>query len=162
MANPIPYSAPFGAALDVVLFESEAVLPTKAYSRSAAYDLSAYMMTVATKRALTRTISPQSTVLIPTGIGLRPPFGHVILICSRSGLAEKSVFVANGPGVVDPDYTGEIKVLLFNGGLEPCYVRHGDRIAQALVVPLASLPLKVIAEMPDTERGPKGFGSTGK
>ncbi len=153
---PLSYQLPFGATLDLIRFEADAPLPTKAYARSAAFDLAAY-----SKRA-TVTIAPHTTKLIRTGIGLRPPIGHLIMVCSRSGLATRSVFVANGPGIVDPDYTGEIKVLLFNGGIEPFFVTHGDRIAQVLVLPLTTIPLREVASMPITDRGDKGFGSTGK
>ncbi len=157
----IPYELPFAAKLEVIRFHDKAKMPTRAYANSAAYDLAAFNLTKE-GNPKTLTIGPNSTVAVPTGIGLRAPRNHVILVCSRSGLAMQSVFIANGPGVIDPDYTGEIKVLLFNGGIEPCYVKHGDRIAQALVLPFASLPLFEIGSMPDTDRGNRGFGSTGK
>lgn len=151
----IPYEKPFGARLEVVKFEPDVGLPTKAYRMSAAYDLAAFTGTS------TLTIAPQTTKMIRTGLGLLAPVGHCILICSRSGLGAKSVFVANAPGVVDPDYTGEIKVLLYNGGMSPFYVRNQDRIAQALIVPFGTFPMIEVKTMPQTERGEKGFGSSG-
>lgn len=92
---------------------------------------------------------------------MRPPPGHCIMICSRSGLATQSVFVANAPGIVDPDYIGEIKVILHNGGFMPHYIKHGDRIAQALIVPFARVRVALVDELPESERGARGFGSTG-
>lgn len=145
----------FGAHVELVRFEPEAVLPSKAYRMSAAWDLSAY-----TGKSIV-TIPPSTTKLIPTGIGMRAPKGHLLLICSRSGLGLKSIFVSNAPGVVDPDYTGEMKVLLYNGSSQPYYVRNGDRVAQVLLVPFANVPLREVATMPVTERGDRGFGSSG-
>lgn len=85
------------------------------------------------------------------------PQGHVGLICPRSGLAAKhGVFVVNGPGVIDAGFDGEICVLLSKVGADPFPVRKGDRIAQLVVIPLS-------AYSPGTQsdRGEKGFGSSG-
>ena len=112
-----------------------AVAPQHAYGESAAWDLSAFTLTPE-GRTRTLTLPPRSTILVSTGLALRAPSGSVVLICSRSGTASRSIFVTNAPGVVDPDYGGEIKVHLFNGSMEPYYVQHGDRIAQALILPL--------------------------
>src|SRR5262249_50907264 len=111
-----------------------------------------------------KSLIPGHTVkAIPTGIACKPPSGHVGLVCSRSGLAkERCLFVANAPGVVDPDYTGEIQVLLFNGGPGAQYIEHEQRVAQLLVVALPTFTVLVVDEMPYTERGTAGFGSTGR
>lgn len=146
--------------LEVLRLHRDATLPTRAYDESAAYDLSAHLLNDA-GRPFTATIAPLTTRLIGTGLALRPPVGHLILICSRSGLALRSVFVANAPGVVDPDYTGEIKVELYNGGQGAHYVKHSDRIAQALIVPYAECFLHEVQSFPPTVRGEKGFGSSG-
>jgi len=138
----------------------EAAPPIRAYGSSAAWDLAAFLKTPE-GRYRTLTLAPRSTILIPTGLSLLAPPGSVLLICSRSGLAARSVFVTNSPGVVDPDYVGEIKVLLSNGGMEPYYVQHGDRVAQALIVGLVNCTLAESAALQLTERGDKGFGSTG-
>lgn len=156
MTDPvINYGLPFGACLEMVKFNPSATTPTRAYSRSAAYDIAACT------NQKTITIAPQTTKKIPTGLGFHPPYGHCIQVCSRSGITDKSVFVANAPGIVDPDFTGEIQVLLYNGGVSPFYVRDGDRIAQILVIPFASLNIREVGAMPITERGERGFGSTG-
>lgn len=146
--------------LEFVRLTPDASPPERAYGESAAWDLYCYYRGEG-GRFHTHTIAPGSTRVIGTGLALRPPSGSVILICSRSGFATRGVFVANAPGVVDPDYIGEIKVILFNGGMEPHYVRHGDRIAQALIVPLTVCKLIERPALPPTERGERGFGSTG-
>lgn len=151
---------PVPKLLQVKKLKADAELPSRAYANSAAYDLSAYLIKDSGRQSIT-TISPRTTAKIPTGLAMRPPDGYCLLICSRSGLATKSIMVANGPGVVDPDYTGEIQVLLFNGGLEPLYIKHGARIAQALLVPFGVFPLGEVTDFPITERGSRGFGSTG-
>jgi dUTP pyrophosphatase len=147
-------------SLQFVKLHEQAQLPFRAYNESAGYDLSACLISDL-GRPNTLIIPPRMTRTVSTGLALRPPPGHLILICSRSGMAQKSVFVSNAPGVVDPDYTGEIKVLLFNGGTESFYVKHEDRIAQALVIPFAALPLQEASSFAETERGNRGFGSSG-
>jgi dUTP pyrophosphatase len=107
-------------------------------------------------------VAPHSTRTIPTGIAIEP-IDCYVFVCSRSGLASKSLFVANAPGIIDPDYRGEIKVLLFNGGHETAYIRHEDRIAQ--LIPFQhSFPIETeeVEELTPTERGTSGFGSTGR
>lgn len=147
--------------LKVLYLKSGVIEPSLAYDESAAFDLSAYQRSDG-GHLYTQVLPPRMTKLIGTGLAMRPPDGHLVLICSRSGLAARSIFVANAPGVVDPSYTGEIKVALYNGGLEAHYVKHGDRIAQALVIPFASnLTLREVSDFPETERGARGFGSSG-
>lgn len=108
-------------------------------------------------------LPPRNVRAIPTGLALFPPLGYFIAICSRSGLASKnpSIFVANAPGIIDPDYTGEIKVLLYNGGNESVYIKHGDFIAQAVLLNAAGkIKLQETQTVPLTKRGEKGFGSS--
>jgi len=80
----------------------------------------------------------------------------------RSGLAAKNaISVANTPGTIDPDYRGEVKVLLINHGKTPFVVTRGMRIAQMLVVPVPRVAWIEVDELPSTERGAGGFGHTG-
>lgn len=151
---------PHNLRLTWVKLHAEAQAPFLAYDESAAYDLSLCWMTD-TGRPNNIILPPNFTKVFPTGLALRPPPGHLLLICSRSGMAQKSVFVANSPGVIDPTYTGEIKVLLYNGGTSSMHFKHGDRIAQALVVPFAAVKLALAEGLPETARGDKGFGSSG-
>jgi dUTP pyrophosphatase len=91
---------------------------------------------------------------------------HIVMVCSRSGMAkERNIFVTNSPGIIDPDYRGEVMVLLYNGSHEAQYIEDGDRIAQLILAPIP-VPLIRESEFPldleQTTRGDKGFGSTGR
>lgn len=99
--------------------------------------------------------------MVPTGIEIEVPPNHFGAVCSRSGLAGRSIWVANAPGVIDPDYRGEIKVLLHNGGIETQYIKHDDRIAQLLIIPYAAATVLVTSKLSETARGSSGLGSTG-
>lgn len=102
--------------------------------------------------------------LVPTGIAIALPSAeYVALLFARSGLAiKKGVALANGVGVIDSDYRGEIGVGLLNSGKEDYTVLPGDRIAQLMVVPVVQPELLFADELPETERGAGGFGSTGR
>jgi dUTP pyrophosphatase len=100
--------------------------------------------------------------LVPTGIGIAIPHGFEGQVRPRSGLAAREgLTVLNAPGTVDADYRGEVQVLLVNLGRAPVRVRRGDRIAQLVVAPVASVVWQEVAELPATARGNGGFGSTG-
>lgn len=100
--------------------------------------------------------------MVPTGIAVAIPIGHAGLVAPRSGLAARlGIGVVNGPGVVDAGYRGELKVILINHGDQDVRLRRGDRVAQLVVVPIAAVELVQVAELPDSERGDGGFGSTG-
>jgi dUTP pyrophosphatase len=139
----------------------DAQIPFWAMDSSVGMDISAYLKTE-TGRSNTWMIPPRTTRKIPTGVAVMAPRGHFILCCSRSGMAEGSLFVANSPGVIDPDYTGEIIVLLFNGSDMPQYIKHEDRIAQLVVLPISNYRILEVSTLPKTGRGDKGFGSTGE
>lgn len=103
------------------------------------------------------------TVLIPTGVAVAIPDGHVGLVCPRSGLSKYGVTVANAPGVVDSGYRGELMVRLTTTSVTTPYeVYRGDRIAQLLIVPILRPEVNVVKRLDDTERGTNGFGSTGR
>ena len=107
-------------------------------------------------------LKPGERRLVPTGIAVAIPQSFVGLVCPRSGMAVKyGVSVVNGPGVVDSGYRGELKVALINHGAEQVRFERGDRIAQLLVVPVAVQELTEVAELPLSDRGEGGFGSTG-
>lgn len=110
-----------------------------------------------------RTLMPGERALIPTGIAIQLPGPHVgAFVFARSGLAAKfGIRMANGVGVIDSDYTGEVLCALENGSDVPFIIRPGDRIAQMVFLPVALARLVVVAELEPTERGAGGFGHTG-
>lgn len=103
-----------------------------------------------------------NTVLIPTGVAVAVPDGHVGLVCPRSGLSKHGVTVANAPGVVDSGYRGELMVRLTNTSARPYQVFFGDRVAQLLIIPILHPKVTLVERLDDTERGANGFGSTGR
>lgn len=98
-----------------------------------------------------------------TGLAFEIPEGYAMLVFSRSGDGfRRGVRLANGVGVIDSDYRGELLVCLHNDSLHPKHVVAGDRIAQAMLVPSPAVTFTVVEELSGTERGTNGFGSTGK
>ena len=110
-----------------------------------------------------RLLMPGERALIPTGIAIQLPGPHVgAFLFARSGLASKhGIHLANGVGVIDSDYTGEILCAMVNGGEAPFEIKPGDRIAQLLFLPVFLADLVVVDELEPTERGAGGFGHTG-
>ena len=107
-------------------------------------------------------INPGEKSLISTGLFVAIPIGYEIQIRPRSGLAaKKNITVLNTPGTIDADYRGEIKVILINHSKEKFIIENGDRIAQMVVCPVIQAELEGTTELPNTERGSGGFGSTG-
>lgn len=105
---------------------------------------------------------PGVVVAVPCGIAIALPSGYEAQIRPRSGLAAKhAISLANTPGTIDPDYRGEIKVLLINLGLEPYVVTRGMRVAQMVVMPVPRVAWSVVNDLPPTPRGEGGFGHTG-
>jgi len=101
--------------------------------------------------------------LIGTGLAVELPSGYELQIRPRSGLALKhSITVLNSPGTVDSDYRGEIKVILINHGKSDFQISKGDRIAQAVVNRVEIVDIVEVEKLSETQRGDKGFGSTGR
>ncbi|MCB2225146.1 MAG: dUTP diphosphatase [Desulfarculaceae bacterium] len=108
------------------------------------------------------TIDPRDIVMVPTGLALAIPAGYEGQVRPRSGLAiKKGLTVVNAPGTIDADYRGEVKVGLVNLGPEAVVLQRGDRIAQLVIAPVVQAELAEAGELPDTQRGEGGFGSTG-
>lgn len=108
------------------------------------------------------TLAPGKRALIPTGFAIALPPGHEAQVRPRSGLAAKhGITVLNSPGTIDADYRGEIAVILVNLGEAAFTISRGMRIAQMVVAPVAQATLVETMELPATERGAGGFGSTG-
>lgn len=107
-------------------------------------------------------LHPGERILIPTGIRIALPFGMEGQVRPRSGLALNfGVTVLNAPGTVDADYRGELKVLLINHGNEIFTIHRGDRIAQLVVAQVAMWEAEKTDNLPETQRGEGGYGSTG-
>ena len=108
-------------------------------------------------------IKPKDYQIIPTGLIMEIPKGYEGQIRPRSGLAAKNgVTVLNSPGTIDSDYRGEIKIILINLGIIEFLILPGMRVAQMVISPTIQAELNVFTEIKsDTNRGDKGFGSTG-
>jgi len=106
-----------------------------------------------------------SSAILRTGLAVEVPTGHVLLIYSRSGHGFKqNVRLSNCVGVIDSDYRGELmaKLVRDEDSGPAMIVRHGDRIAQAMLVPIPQVELELVEELSDTVRGENGCGSTGQ
>jgi len=107
-------------------------------------------------------LDPGARALVPTGIAIALPDGFEAQVRPRSGLAARhGVTVLNAPGTIDADYRGEVKVLLINHGDAPFAVRHGLRVAQLVVAPVARVDWQEAQSLPASARAAGGFGSTG-
>ena len=105
----------------------------------------------------------KTSSLIPTGLSVAFSDEYEIQIRPRSGLAVKNnISVLNTPGTIDSDYRGEIKVIIYNHGVNDFIINNGDRIAQMILAPVIKMKLEETNNLPETIRGDGGFGSTGK
>ncbi len=131
----------------------EATLPARAYPGDAGLDLAA---------AERVELAPGARALVGTGLAVAIPDGYAGFVQPRSGLAAShGITIVNAPGLVDSGYRGELKIILLNTDLEETFVvEPGMRIAQLVVVPVATPQPVEVTELPDTERGEKGFGSS--
>lgn len=160
---PGPAPTPFSGVIRYKKLHPEATLPSPGEPGAIGLDIAAFCMSIDGSRFVHSIVAPRASKRIRTGLVVMAPTGYVLLVCSRSGIAasQPPLFVANAPGVIDPNFTGELEVILYNGGHESAYIKHGQRIAQLILIPAARFPLAEMAELPETSRGDKGFGSTG-
>ena len=141
-------------SLGVRLLHPDASVPARTRDGDAGYDL------CATERV---SIPQDGRRLVGTGVAIALPAGVAGLVLPRSGLAiEHGITLLNAPGLIDPNYRGEIKAILHNTGERRYMVEPGDRIAQLLLVPYCAPELELVDELPPTERGANGFGSSGR
>ena len=129
-------------------------LPGRAHDDDAGYDLHALEAA---------TLAPGARAPVRTGIAIELPAGHAGLVLPRSGLAARhGIALVNAPGLIDAGYRGELKVLLLNTDREaPFAIAAGDRIAQLVIVAVATPEAVEVDELPATARGDGGFGSSG-
>lgn len=131
----------------------DAVVPGRAYSGDAGLDLSSCERVE---------LAPGERALVPTGLAVAIPEGYAGFVQPRSGLATKhGISIVNTPGLVDSGYRGELLVNLVNTDKsEPFVVEPGMRIAQLVILPIPELELVEVDELPESERGVRGFGSS--
>jgi dUTP pyrophosphatase len=134
---------------------ADAVLPSQAYEGDAGLDLSA---------CEEARLDPGQRFVVPTGIAVEIPEGYAGFVQPRSGLAARhGLGVVNSPGLIDSGYRGEIQVVLLNtDAREPFIVEPGMRIAQLVIVPVASVRLVEVDELATSKRGSRGFGSSAR
>ncbi len=108
-------------------------------------------------------LQPGKSCLVSTGISVAFPKEYEIQIRPRSGLAaKKNISVLNTPGTIDSDYRGELKIILFNHSNENFLINNNDRVAQMVLTPIVKMELEETNKLPESVRGDRGFGSTGK
>ncbi len=141
--------------LRVQRLNERAVLPTRGYAGDAGLDLHALDGA---------RLEPGARGALRTGIAVQIPDEHAGLVLPRSGLAARSgIALVNAPGLIDSGYRGEISVLLLNTDpLVPCEIHSGDRIAQLVLVRVATPAVVEVDALADSERGEGGFGSSGR
>lgn len=139
--------------------DADLPLPTPATPGSAGADLVAAV-------PKERLLQPGERVAVPTGFAFAIPPGYEGQVRGRSGLALRhGISLPNAPGTIDCDYRGEVHVILHNGGEAAFTIERGDRIAQLVIAPVAApefFEVEAAADLGDTERGARGFGSTGR
>jgi dUTP pyrophosphatase len=139
--------------LPIQRLRDDAVVPERAYAGDAGLDLAACERV---------TLGPGDRALVGTGLAVAIPEGYAGFVQPRSGLAARhGLTVVNSPGLVDSGYRGELRVVLLNtDSSEPFVVEPGMRIAQLVVLPIPELELVEVDELPASERGVRGFGSS--
>ena len=138
--------------INVKKLHPDATLPTYGTAGAACFDLS----------VVTIEGWGLSKATYGTGLSFEIPKDHVMLVFSRSGHGFKDdIRLSNCVGVIDSDYRGEVKVKLRGDGYESPHFKQGDRIAQAMILPIQQVSFALVDELSDTDRGTGGFGSTG-
>lgn len=128
--------------------------PSQAHEGDAGLDLAARHDVV---------LAPGERAAVPTGIAVAIPSGYAGLVLPRSGHARRSgVGLVNSPGLIDSGYRGEVEILLINHGQEPVKFHRGDRIAQLVIVEVPRVTWTETDALPESSRGDRGFGSTGR
>jgi dUTP pyrophosphatase len=135
----------------VKLNYEDAQAPTRGSDEAAGYDLYSYE---------SETVAPNQIKLIDTGISIRVPEGTYGRIAPRSSVSKKGILI--NAGVIDRDYRGPIKVMLHNLSNNDYVINKNDRIAQLILEQIKTPSVELVEELDDTERGERGFGSTGK
>jgi dUTP pyrophosphatase len=140
--------------LPIRRLREDAVVPERAYSGDAGLDLAACDRVE---------LGPGQRAVVGTGLAVAIPEGYAGFVQPRSGLASRhGISIVNSPGLIDSGYRGEVKVVLLNTDrTTPFVVDPGMRIAQLVILPLPELEVVETDELPETERGVRGYGSSG-
>ena len=140
--------------LPIQRLRDDAVLPARAYHGDAGLDLAACERVE---------LTPGERAVVGTGLAVAIPEGYAGFVQPRSGLADRhGITIVNSPGLIDSGYRGELKVILLNTDREHAFVvEPGMRIAQLVVLEVPEVELEVVDELPATERGVRGHGSSG-
>jgi dUTP pyrophosphatase len=139
--------------LPIRRLRAEATVPERAYAGDAGLDLAACERIE---------LGPGERAVVPTGLAVAIPDGYAGFVQPRSGLAARhGIAVVNSPGLIDSGYRGEIRVVLLNTDRERAFVAEaGERIAQLVVLPAPEVEITEVEELPASERGVRGFGSS--
>jgi dUTP pyrophosphatase len=139
--------------LQIRRLRPEASLPDRAYAGDAGLDLAACERIE---------LGPGERALVPTGLAVAIPEGFAGFVQPRSGLAiDHGIAIVNSPGLVDSGYRGELRVVLLNTDRHERFVLEpGERIAQLVVLAVPEVDLVEVDELPESERGVRGFGSS--
>jgi dUTP pyrophosphatase len=139
--------------LAVQRLRPDAVVPERAYSGDAGLDLTACEHVV---------LAPGERAVVATGVAVAVPEGYAGFVQPRSGLAARNgITIVNAPGLIDSGYRGEVRVILLNSDREQTFViEPGMRVAQLVVLPVPEVELVEVDELPVSERGARGFGSS--
>jgi dUTP pyrophosphatase len=137
-------------------------LPLPAYATDGAAGMDLCANLPPEQRAGGLSLAPGARALVPSGLALEIPPGHEVQLRPRSGLAlREGLTLLNSPGTIDSDYRGEVGVIVINHGREPVTIAHGTRVAQMVLAPVARIGWALRDALPESARGPGGFGSTG-
>ena len=146
--------------LKVLKLDEHAVLPTFGTEGAACFDLYAHLPH---HEAVINTGALHQRVTIDTGLAFEVPPGYAMMIYSRSGQGFKdNTRLTNCVGVIDSDYRGEVRVALTRDDCQGIYIKHGDRIAQAMLVPVPTVLFLEVDELSTTVRGDGAYGSAGR
>jgi len=140
--------------LPIQRLRADAILPARAYRGDAGLDLSACDRVE---------LAPGERAVVGTGLAVAIPDGYAGFVQPRSGLADRhGITIVNSPGLIDSGYRGELKVILLNTDrVQPFVVEPGTRVAQLVVLEIPEVDLEEVEELPATERGVRGHGSSG-
>src|SRR5215831_11527889 len=159
-SNPTPlretHEAPPIPVLHYHRLDPRAKAPQRSNAWAIGYDIFAFLLTES-GRATSRQLNQRATTAVPTGLIVWPSEGYYIQVHGRSILGKKGIIIGSAVGIIDPDYSGPLDIMLYNGGYETHYVAHEHRIAQLILTPIIGSTLSEEFILP----APFGRGANG-